>query len=511
MVEERPVDAPPAPSPPRAAPGRRWWLGYVLVGIACTGIGTCSDRPDVLTQIRALGELRVATRNAPTAYWQGVDGPDGPEYALAERFAAALGVPLKLTVHNSPTRLAEELSSGRVHLVAAGLAISPRWGSRFTWGPSYAESRQFLIVRPRQKRPAGVADLKGLKVEVVAGSAQADALRVAAAAGAPGQAPTWKEVPDAYVLDLLDRVSRGDLDATVADESEFRLARNFHPELTAAFELPSRARMAWLLPPNEPALAARVAAFFTALRPELPGFLARHYADPERLDYVGARNFIRHVTERLPRYRATFQEAAAKAGIDWRLLAAIGYQESKWDPDAVSPTGVRGLMMLQETTAAAMGVADRHNATQSIHGGARYFREVREMIPARIPEPDRTWLALASYNIGFGHLEDARILTQVHGRNPDVWQDVRTYLPLLTKESWFTRTKRGYARGYETMRFVDNVRAYLDILEWVAPDPNAEAAAAPEEARGTIKRPAGGARQRTPATARRTPPPAPPR
>jgi membrane-bound lytic murein transglycosylase MltF len=98
------------------------------------------------------------------------------------------------------------------------------------------------------------------------------------------------------------------------------------------------------------------------------------------------------------------------------------------------------------------------------------------MVPARIPEPDRTWLALAAYNIGFGHLEDARILTEQRGRNPDRWQDVRAVLPLLTQEQWFLKTKRGYARGYETVRFVDNVRAYLDILEWVAPDPAAAGA-----------------------------------
>ena len=157
----------------------------------------------------------------------------------------------------------------------------------------------------------------------------------------------------------------------------------------------------------------------------------------------------------------------------------------------MSKTGVRGLMMLQEDTAARMGVKDRGDARQSIHGGARYFLEVREMVPQRIAEPDRTWLALAAYNIGFGHLEDARILADQQGRNPDRWQDVRAVLPQLTQEHWFLKTKHGYARGYETVRFVDNVRAYLDILEWVAPDPEAVAAnepKAPAATKGAIKR-----------------------
>ena len=231
---------------------------------------------------------------------------------------------------------------------------------------------------------------------------------------------------------------------------------------------------------------ARVLEFFRDVQRELPLWLAPHYQDPERLDYVGARNFTRHVHERLPAVRAHFQEAGAQSGVDWRLLAAIGYQESKWDETAVSKTGVRGVMMLQEDTAARMGVADRHDARESILGGARYFREVRGMIPARIPEPDRSWFALAAYNIGYGHLEDARILTQQRGGNPDRWRDVRAALPLLTMEQWYLKTEHGYARGYETVRFVDNVRAYLDIMEWVAPDPD-EVAPAPA-ATGAIKR-----------------------
>jgi membrane-bound lytic murein transglycosylase F len=334
---------------------------------------------------------------------------------------------------------------------------------------------------------------------MVSGSAQATGISQATGAQTPSWLKPlpwfkpllpWKERPGVYVLDLLDRVSNGTLDATVANEHEYRLARNFHPELAIAFELRERARLAWLLPRREIAFVERVNQFFKTVQPDLASWLAPHYADPERLDYVGARNFTRHVHERFPAMRSHFQEAGAAYGVDWRLLAAMGYQESKWDSGAVSKTGVRGVMMLQESTAARMGVKDRKEARASIHGGARYFLEVREMVPARIPEPDRTWLALAAYNIGYGHLEDARILTAQQGRSPDRWQDVRAVLPQLTQEHWFLKTKHGYARGYEAARFVDNVRAYLDILEWVAPDPEALATneIKPTETKGAIKR-----------------------
>ncbi|MCP4055747.1 MAG: transglycosylase SLT domain-containing protein, partial [Pseudoalteromonas sp.] len=157
----------------------------------------------------------------------------------------------------------------------------------------------------------------------------------------------------------------------------------------------------------------------------------RFYGHLDRLNYVGARTFMHHVENRLPKYESLFRDYAREFNMDWRLLAAIGYQESHWRPNAVSPTGVRGLMMLTRNTASHIGINNRLDAEESIQGGAKYFRIVHEKIPERIPEPDRTWFALASYNVGFGHLEDARRLTEGAGRDPDRWMDVKEFLPLL--------------------------------------------------------------------------------
>jgi membrane-bound lytic murein transglycosylase F len=129
------------------------------------------------------------------------------------------------------------------------------------------------------------------------------------------------------------------------------------------------------------------------------------------------------------------------------------------------------VMMLTDDTAARVGITDRLDPRSSILGGARYLVEVRGKVPERIPEPDRTWLALAAYNIGFGHLEDARILTQRQGGNPDSWNDVRRRLPLLAQERWYTQLRHGYARGWEPVRFVDNINNYRDVLVWLTGDP----------------------------------------
>jgi membrane-bound lytic murein transglycosylase F len=172
----------------------------------------------------------------------------------------------------------------------------------------------------------------------------------------------------------------------------------------------------------------------------------------------------------LPRLRKYFQEAQAITGIDWRLLAAIGYQESNWNPFATSPTGVRGIMMLTGETADRMGVTNRLDARQSILGGARYLALMKDALPARIPEPDRTWIALAAYNQGQGHIEDARRIAQARGEQPDSWAAVKQALPYLSRGGYDKVVKYGYARGAEALIFAENIRSYYDILLRLEPD-----------------------------------------
>jgi membrane-bound lytic murein transglycosylase F len=171
--------------------------------------------------------------------------------------------------------------------------------------------------------------------------------------------------------------------------------------------------------------------------------------------------------ERLPEFRPLFEQASERTGLDWRLLAAVSYQESHWNPRAVSPTGVRGLMMLTNRTARQLGIEDRNDPRQSVSGGARYLRSMIERLPERIEHPDRLWLALAAYNIGLGHLEDARVLTERQGGDPDRWADVRGRLPLLTQKKYFSQTRFGYARGYEAANYVENIRTFYEILVWM--------------------------------------------
>lgn len=425
--------------------------------------------PGALEQILAQGAIRVATRNSPLAYYEGAAGPEGPEYELARAFAGYLGVRLELrTAATVPAALAT-VARNRAQVAAAGIVLGGVQPGRLHFGPVFQRIDQYVVYRVQDRLPQSPADLANRRIIVQRKSAHAAALEQLAPQ-VPGL--TWSEVRAGDALDVLARVARGDADLTIADSIEFSLARHFFPDLRPAFRIAEAEAVAWAITPHGRDLLPALEGFFATIEADgrLADILERNRRALVRFDRVDAASFVAGVRERLPRYQAWFQEAEAETGIDWRLLAAIGYQESRWDAAAVSPTGVQGLMMLTAETARRVGIADRNDPRQSILGGARYLGIIGTTIPERIPDPDRTWMTLAAYNVGYGHLEDARILTQRRGQDPDRWPDVRENLPLLAQERHYTTLKRGYARGWEPVGFVRNVQTYAELLRWMADD-----------------------------------------
>ena len=442
------------------------WIKLVVGTLALTLLTSFAPLPSLIEQIKTLGELRVVTRNDPLAFYRGPNGmPEGPEYELARRFADELGVRLKITVVSSYAELYEALRLGSAHLAAAGLKVPAKPIDGVEFGPTYQRVREHLIYRRGAVRPGSLADLGNGDLEIAAGSAHAKRL-TAARDAMPNL--VWVENTTADSQALLGGVADGSIDYTIADSTEFAVAHDTHSELRIAFDFPGSQSLAWAASSREPGFVSDMNGYFARLNSEgeLAAIVKRYYGRSEDLEFVGTRDFSRHLQSRLPLYQKWFEEAAEKSSADWRLLAAIGYQESKWNPSASSASGARGLMQLTLLGAAQAKVTNPADARQSILGGARYFSHVYAEIPGHIPEPDRTWFALAAYNIGYGHLEDARVLAQRAHRNPDAWQDVREFLPLLAEEYWYTQTENGYARGWEPVRYVENVRDYRDMLEW---------------------------------------------
>jgi membrane-bound lytic murein transglycosylase F len=446
------------------------WFRWAKIAVAASAVvllNTCSPLPSLIDQIKTLGELRVVTRSGPLSYYLGSDGtPQGPEYDLARRFADELGVRLKITPMRSYVDIYAALNSGQAHIAAAGLKVPTRPVADIEFGPSYQRVREHLIYRRGAPRPGSLAEIGNGDLEIAAGSSHAKAL-CAARDSLPEL--VWMEDATTNSQALLEGVADGSIDYTIADSTEFAFAHDAHPDLRIAFDFPGSQSLAWAASNRYPEFQRDMSVFFSSLKStgELAAIVKHYYDRSEDAEFAEAPVFMRHLQSRLPLYKRWFEEAAQQSSQDWRLLAAIGYQESKWNPTAASASGALGLMQLTVESAIAVKVANPTDPRESIFGGARYFRQVYEKIPSHVPEPDRTWFALAAYNIGYGHLEDARVLAQRAGRDPDSWEDVRTFLPLLADERWYTQTENGYARGSEPVRYVDNIRGYVDLLEWV--------------------------------------------
>ncbi|MBC3421483.1 MULTISPECIES: membrane-bound lytic murein transglycosylase MltF [unclassified Pseudomonas] len=431
-------------------------------------LGACVEKPSTLERVKEDGVLRVITRNSPATYFQDRNGETGFEYELVKRFADDLGVKLEIETADNLDDLFDQLGkpSGPV-LAAAGLVSSEQRTTQAKFSHPYLEVTPQVIYRNGRSRPTEPKDLIGKKIMVLKGSSHAEQL-----AELKKQYPTleYEESDAVEVVDLLRMVDEGQIDLTLVDSNELAMNQVYFSNVRVAFDLGDARDQRWAVAAGEDnSLLNEINEFLDKAQKNgtLQRLKDRYYGHVDVLGYVGAYTFAQHLQQRLPKYEKHFKSYAKVEQVDWRLLAAIGYQESMWQPEVTSKTGVRGLMMLTQRTAQAMGVSNRLDPKQSIMGGAKYFMLIKEQLDDSIQEPDRTWFALAAYNVGSGHLEDARTLAKREGLNPNKWLDVKKMLPRLSQKQWYSKTKYGYARGGEPVHFVANIRRYYDILTWV--------------------------------------------
>lgn len=445
------------------------------MSLVCGGmLQTCSQLPDREQQIRLRGELRVATVNGPTTYYLGTSGPTGFEYELAQVFADRLGVPLTpVVVANAPLAV-EEVRRGRADFAAAGLSTGSHYGEGLRYSQPLMSVVPQLVCRA-DALPTSLDAFEG-RLLVVANGAEAGHLR---ALRQRHPLLSWEESDQLDAESLLGQVAEGEIDCTVVNSDLVAINLRYYPQLRVGPAVADAQALAWAFSAlGDESLYGAAQDFLRRYdTAALARLRDRYFGHVEQVDYLGAVALAGHYSSRLPRFREAFIEAGKAFGLDWRLLAAISYQESQWDPQATSPTGVQGLMQLTMATASFMDVADRNDPGQSIWGGARYFRWLLDQLPDSIDEPDRSWLGLAAYNMGLGHLQDAQLLADKRGGDARHWLDVRNALPLLTQTRWNRETRYGYARGYQAVHYVNNVRTYYNMLVWMS---ESEAGADPE-------------------------------
>ena len=441
------------------------YVGVILALTFCVVLVSLNSKNQI-ERIKERGYLLIGTLNSPLSYFYDRDSPAGYEYHLAKSFADFLGVELRVTLASDPRRLFQKLEAREVDLVAANLIQQPSRDSQYQAGPVYRYESLVAIYRQRQgyTPPNSLEEATNLRIEVLVDSGELLHLNRELVLG---ENVRVREMTNANRLDLMTRLQNRESELAIVPASLWRAYSSYHPELAIAFELEEQLPVSWYFyPSSDNSLLQRVDIFFnmTQTRDLIASLEAQPPPEANPLSYFDALSFREGVEQRYSGLEPYFLEAAAETGYDPLFLAAVAYQESHWREDAVSPTGVRGIMMLTEDAAKDVGVTDRTDPRQSIIGGAMYLKRVEAKIPARIQEPDRTFFALAAYNIGFGHLEDARILTQRAGDNADLWSDVAKHLPKLEDEQYYSNTRFGQARGNEAVAYVKNIQEYQRVL-----------------------------------------------
>ena len=407
--------------------------------------------------------------NSPNTYY--VNGNNefaGLEYDLAKLFVQELddGTQLKFIVEKHIDQVLPNIINGKADIAAADITVTETRKKRIDFSLPYQDVQQQVVYNKaaNKKPPNKIKELVGTNITVPAGTSFAERL-----VKLHQEQPNlfWEERHNANSEKLLIEVANGDLDYTIADSHLVAILQNYYPNLGVAFSIGEPEKIAWGFSKNtDPKLLAKANAFFTKIKKNgtLRNLIDRYHGNAKRLNQFDIKTFLVNSNKLLPKYKQLFKQAQEVTGIDWRLLAAVSYQESHWDTFNTSPTNVRGLMMLTEATSDQMRVTDRLDPKQSIPAGAKYINLLIETLPERIPNPDRTYMALAAYNIGYAHVEDARVLAQRLNLNPDSWADVKKTLVMLNDPRYYSKAKYGYCSGGAPVIYVESIRSYHNIL-----------------------------------------------
>ncbi|WP_229007043.1 membrane-bound lytic murein transglycosylase MltF [Methylophilus sp. Leaf408] len=463
-------------------PARHAWQ-WAFIACLCGVLFGCNDanspkqrtlekpKPDPYT-------IRFVTINSPDTYF--IDSQNnyaGLEYDLAKRFVDFLGSPYKLEfiVVESFDKVFPALMRGEADIAAADISITASRKRQFLFGPAFNQVQSMVVYnRDHNSEPVKPDALFNKRIVLPKSTSFVERMREL-----QSQHPqlTWRETEKLSSEQLIEAVARNEIDFTVADNHLLAIMQYLYPQLDAGLMLGPVDKIAWALNKfsGEEKLK-QVQAFFKKIEKDgtLRNLLDRYYGHTKRLKQVDVATFLSKSNTLLPRYVRLFKSAQEITDIDWRLLAALSYQESHWDNYSTSPTNVRGLMMLTEQTSNMMNVTNRLDPQQSIMAGAKFMLWLKDRLPSRIPEPDRTFMTLAAYNNGVGHLEDARIIAQRLGLNPDSWADVKRGYQLLNDPAHYVNAKHGYCSCGAPVIYTELVRSYYQIMQKYYPvyEPN---------------------------------------
>jgi membrane-bound lytic murein transglycosylase F len=416
-----------------------------------------------LHKIIKTGQLTVITRNNPHCYYLYRGEAMGFEYELAREFAAYLDVDLEIKVAENWKRMEPELRNGNAALIAAGITITPKRQKQVAFSDGYMDIRQHIISHRNRLKVRNVSDLNGKTVHVQVATVYQERLEELRRQGIDFTIELHEDLP---AEELIQQVDQGDIDLTVADSNIARLNQRHYPRAIMAGAISELQQLGWAVHPEAQQLREKINSFFAVINENgrYDEIYNKYYGDVGNFDYIDVRAFHRRVRSKLSRYSPFIKAAARRHGFDWRLIAAQAYQESHLNPRAKSHAGAKGLMQLLSRTARSLKVNDIYNPVDNINGGVQHLKNLYELFDGATDE-DRLMIALAAYNVGQGHIQDARKLAIKKKLDPDLWESLSQTLPLLRYRKYYKNAKYGYCRGTEPVIYVKQIMIYYDILK----------------------------------------------
>lgn len=429
---------------------------------------------NALKKIQHQHQLRVGMLNRTSRRYVdyfSINQLDGFEVAVLKKFADDLKVDLKIHLVDNIESLFKMAENDEIDLIAAEIKVNlPKTlASTFTATQPYHSLDFQLVYQKNSNKINQLSTLTGT-LSVPKSSLQALFLKQQKRINPQN----WQEHETLNDEALLELVSKNQLDYTILDHRTFSLMRRIYPDVKVAFDIETNYPEVWYIKSTDKSLLNAANQFIKkGKKTHLFETLEQHYlVEMSNEEWFDARHFVKSIQTKLPKFLPYFKEFADLYTFDWKMLAAISYQESHWNHDAKSSTGVRGLMMLTEPTAKAMGILDREDPKQSIQGGAKFFDVLINKMDDKIAEDQKILYALAAYNMGYSHLLDARQLALMQNKDPNDWRVINDILPLLTQKEYYSKLKYGYARAYQAMNYVKGVQRYYLALNYYFDDEN---------------------------------------
>ena len=442
---------------------RQEWknLLLILILLSLPILFSCAKKSG-LEEIKESGKITVITRNNAHCYYTYRDNPMGFEYDLAKAFSDYLGVSLNV-ITSHWEKLFDVLNGGGGDFIAASLTITPSREKLIDFSDEYLAIQQQAVIHTSNYKTRKIEDLKGKTIHVRRGTSYEERLNELKGEGLDITIQLHEDTP---TEELIRMVAEKEIEVTIADSNVAFLNRRYYPDVKIAFPIEEQQSLAWAVKKGEAGLQKAINEFLKKIKEDgtFAKIYEKYYANVEIFDYVDLKKYHRRLKTRLPKYKEIIKRAAEKHGFDWRLIAAMVYQESHFNPRAKSFTGVRGMMQLTLETAKEIGIKNRLDPKQSIMGGVKYLKELYERYDGA-KDPDRVLITLASYNVGHGHILDAQKIAKERNLDPNSWSSLEVILPLLRYRKYYKKTKNGYCRGTEPVRYVNRILTYYDILK----------------------------------------------